>query len=71
MDVEAILPLIRLPNDPKFEDTQLRMMALEGQLATAETAEEEPDSESSEEFDLEEKKEGEQAAEEPMPQLED
>ena len=66
MDVESILPLIRLPNDPSFEDTHLRMQALEGQLATAETAEEVPDSES----DDEEKKDKE-AAEEPMPLLED
>jgi hypothetical protein len=65
MDVESILPLIRLPSTPEFEDTRLRMQAIEGQLATAETAEEVPDSDSDEE------KKDEGAPEEPMPKLEE
>jgi hypothetical protein len=70
MDVESILPLIRLPNTPQYEDTSLRIEVISGQLATAETAEEEPDSESSED-PLAEDKEAPVEPEEDMPKLEE
>ena len=68
MDVESILPLIRLPKTPEYEDTNLRIEVITVQLATAETAEEEPDSESDEE-----KKDDDapKAIEDDMPKLEE
>ena len=47
IEVETILPLVRLPQTPEFEDTNLRVEVIKQQLETAETAEEVPDSESS------------------------
>ena len=68
MNVECILPLIRLPKTPEYEDTNLRVEVMSVQLATADTAEEEPDSESDEE-----QKDGEapKEPEDDMPKLEE
>ena len=42
-DVDSLMPKIRLPDGADWEDTKLRVEAMIGQLAGADTAEDIPD----------------------------